>query len=410
MKRFTATIALILLLLCLTQPAAARYDVKAVLVMDMYSGQILLEQNADKQIAPASLTKILTMYLVWEDVEQGRVKLEDTVTISKAAAATGGSSMKLVKGEEVTVYDLMRGMGIASGNDACVAVAEYISGKEEQFVERMNRKAGFLGMQSTTFKNPHGLPAEGQLTTARDMMRLASAYLRRFPGSLEIHSKTHMYHRKIKRKNSNKLLGRIEGVDGLKTGYVSASGFNIIVTAERNNRRLLAVVLGGRTSAVRNREATKILEASFNMPQKQPRMRLVQEPHKQQRAVVHAAMRQAATRSTSSRGPSLRAAIPKDVDTLEQQVLQGSYVPPGQDIYALHESSWRSRAKADKRASTLQRRGLKARIQRVNLGSKGVWHRIYIGSFSSMRQARNYKNSLVRRMGMGHAVILKIDS
>lgn len=407
MKRLWAVIALLVVFVSQAMPAAARYDVKAAMVMDMASGQLLYEQDADKRIAPASLTKILTMYLVWEDIEQGRVKLEDTVTISAASAATGGSSMKLVKGEQVTVHDLMRGMGIASGNDACVAIAEYISGSEENFVERMNRKARFLGMQNSSFKNPHGLPAKGQVTTARDMMRLASAYLRRFPGSLEIHSKTHMYHNKIKRKNSNKLLGRVQGVDGLKTGFVSASGFNIVVTAERNNRRLLAVILGGRTSAVRNREATEVLEACYDMPM-EPRLQLAQEHQSsRQRSVVQAAMRQAAAKGTSSRGPNLRAAVPEGVDAVEQQVLQGSYAPA---VYALHESSWRTSSKASQRVNALLRRGLKARVERVDLGSKGVWHRVYIGTFSSMRQARNYKKNLTRRLGMGHAIVMEVDS
>ncbi len=406
MKRLWAVIALLGLIVCQAMPAAARYDVKAAMVMDIASGQILYEQEADKQIAPASLTKILTMYLVWEDIEQGRVKLEDTVNISAAAAATGGSSMKLVKGERVTVYDLLRGMGIASGNDACVATAEYISGSEENFVERMNRKARFLGMQSSSFKNPHGLPAKGQLTTARDMMRLATAYLRRFPNSLDIHSKTHMYHNKIKRKNSNKLLGRVEGVDGLKTGFVSASGFNIIVTAKRNNRRLLAVILGGRTSAVRNREATEILQACYAMPQ-EPRLQLAQENERTQQSVVQAAMRQAAAKGSSARGPNLRAAVPEGVDDLEQQVLQGSFAPA---LFALHESSWRTSSKAQQRVKALERRGVNARAERVDLGSKGVWHRVYIGNFSSIRQARNYKQSLARKMGMGHAIVMEVDS
>lgn len=406
MKRLWTVIALLALIVCQAMPAAARYDVKAAMVMDMASGQILYEQDADKKIAPASLTKILTMYLVWEDIEQGRVKLEDTVSISAAAAATGGSSMKLVKGEQVTVYDLMCGMGIASGNDACVAIAEYISGSEENFVQRMNRKARFLGMQSSSFKNPHGLPATGQLTSARDMMRLATAYLRRFPGSLDIHSKTHMYHRKIKRKNSNKLLGRVDGVDGLKTGFVSASGFNIIVTAKRNNRRLLAVILGGRTSAIRNREATEVLEACYNMPQ-EPRVHVAHDAQRTQRSVVQAAMRQAAAQGTSSKGPNLRAAVPQGVDAVEQQVLQGSYAPA---LYALHESSWRTSSKAHQRVKALKRRGVNARSERVDLGGKGVWHRVYIGTFSSMRQARNYKRSLTRRMGMGHAIVMEVDS
>lgn len=414
MKLYSAAVALLVLTLCLSSEALARYDVKAAMVMDMSTRTILYEQNADKKIAPASLTKILTMYLVWEDIEQRRVKLGDSVRISRAAAATGGSSMKLVRNEQVTVEDLLRGMGIASGNDACVAVAEYLSGNTKDFVQRMNRKAKFLGMTNSTFKNPHGLPAKGQLTTARDMLRLADAYLRRFPDSLEIHSKTHMYHNKQKRKNSNKLLGSVDGVDGLKTGYVAASGFNIIVTAKRGNRRLLAVVLGGRTSAVRNREAKKLLEASFaTSSPNEPTLRLAQASQPVEQDV------QVGGVVGSTQVPGVRLAVPegvaaqtapvraRSVEALERQVLATQYLEP---VYALHESSWRTRGKADQRAGALRKRGVDARIEKVDLGSKGVWHRVYIGSFESMRQARNYKENLARKLKLRHAVIMKVDS
>lgn len=421
MKRFVAIATLFILVLLHASPATAGgYAVKSAIVMDMGTGQILFEQNADKRIAPASLTKVLTMYLVWEDVEQGRVKLDDNVTISKASAKTGGSSMKLVAGETVTVSELMRGMAIASGNDACVAIAEYIGGGKAEFVERMNRKAKFLGMDHTTFKNPHGLPAKGQLTTARDMMRLAYAYLRRFPESLELHSKTHMYHRKIKRRNSNKLLGKVPGVDGLKTGYVAASGFNIIVTAKRNGRRLLMVVLGGKTSAIRNREAKKLLEASFDtlpVQQQTPKVQLAKAPDKspqpvanaklspRRNAIVDAAVDHAASMAMSaSKGPSLRNAA-YDVAA---PTLQGSYSHP---LFSLHESSWRTGSKARQRAKALQRRGVQnVRSQEVDLGSKGIWYRVYIGNFDSMRQAKAYKDRLSRTMSMRHAVIMELGS
>lgn len=390
MKRLLVGIVFTLLVLSSAGPAAAQYDVKAAMVMDMGSGHILYEQNADRKIAPASLTKILTMYLVWEDAEQNRIKLTDKVKVSRAAAATGGSSMKLVRGEMVTVQELMAGMAIASGNDACVAVAEYLGGGVAPFVERMNRKARFLGMTSSSFVNPHGLPAKGQLTTARDMMRLASAYLRRFPESLVMHSKTHMYHNKIKRKNSNKLLGKMEGVDGLKTGYVASSGFNIVLTGQRNGRRLLAVVLGGRSSKTRNREARKLLETCFAMPEG-GQVRLAQV---EQRSHERPMQRN-------------RPAIPDSVADSSPEINSGSYQ---ETVYALHESSWKTQAKAKQRVGALRRRGLSVHMERVDLGSKGVWHRVYIGHFENMRQARNYQEYLSRKMQLRHALITRIDS
>jgi len=171
--------------------------------------------------------------------------------------------MNLRAGEVVTLDDLMRGMAVASGNDACIAVAEHFGGVPH-WVDMMNQKARELGMTGTTFKNPNGLPAPGQLTTARDLMKLATSYLHHYPQALRYHSTIEINHRGAAHVNTNHLLGVCEGVDGIKTGYVGSSGYNIIVTAKRGNSRIIAVVLGGRTKQVRNREAERILNASFS--------------------------------------------------------------------------------------------------------------------------------------------------
>ncbi len=419
----------LVLSLWLAVPAfAARYDIKAAIVMDMNSRQILFEQNADQRIAPASLTKILSMYLVLEDVEKGRIGLKDKVLISQAAANTGGSSMRLQARERVSIEALLNGMAIASGNDACVAVAQHLAGSEQAFVERMNRKARFLGMQHSTFKNSHGLPAKGQRTTARDMMLLADAYLRRFPQTLAIHSKTHMFHNKIRRNNSNRLLGTVPGVDGLKTGYVAASGFNIIVTAKRNGRRLLAVVLGGSTAAERNRETERILEAAFGTspgpdrprvqvatapvapePQTRPAV-AASEPDRNQ-AVIAAALQHAAAAAVASDGPQLRAAVPQVIQEGAEEFRDASAPQFGQPLYALHESSWRTDTKARERVEALRKRGVHdPRVESVHLGEQGVWYRVYIGQFASMRQARDYSEILARQLQLRHAVILQLNS
>ncbi|MHC1710983.1 MAG: D-alanyl-D-alanine carboxypeptidase family protein [Solidesulfovibrio sp.] len=263
-------VVFLLFVLCLIGPktafpakSAGKLAVKAALVAEYGSGRVLYSQDADNRIAPASLTKIMTMYLVFDALSSGRASLTDRIKVSSRAGATGGSSMNLKRGEVVTLDELMRGMAVASGNDACIAIAEHFGGIPA-FVDRMNQKARELGMTGTTFKNPNGLPAPGQLTTARDLMKLATSYLRHYPQALRYHSTTEINHNGAVHGNTNRLLGTYEGMDGIKTGYVGSSGYNIIATAKRGDSRVIAVVLGGRTKQVRNREAARILDASFS--------------------------------------------------------------------------------------------------------------------------------------------------
>ena len=260
----------LLILLCLIGPKTAfpaknagKLAVKSALVTEYGSGRTLYSQDADRQIPPASLTKVMTMYVVFDLVASGKASFADRVKVRRSADRTGGSTMGLRAGEVVTLDELMRGMAVASGNDACIAVAEHFGGVPA-FVGLMNRKARELGMTGTTFKNPNGLPAAGQFTTARDLTKLAVSYLRHYPQALRYHSTTEINHNGAVRGNTNRLLGSCDGVDGIKTGYVDASGYNIIATAKRGDSRVIAVVLGGRTKQVRNREAVRILDASFS--------------------------------------------------------------------------------------------------------------------------------------------------
>lgn len=240
-----------------------RLNVKSAILVDVNDGRILFEQNADQQIAPASITKILTMYILNEYLREGRVEPWDKVLVSKEAAMVGGARMRINAGERVPLEDLMKGMAVASGNNACVAVAEYIAGDVNGFVALMNRKARELGMTHSTFKNPNGLPAEGQYVTARDMIKLSRSYLENFPESLEVHSmQTYTYNNRTNH-NANRLLGRYEGADGLKTGFVNESRYNIVATAKRGGVRLLAVVLGANTPGIRTMETARLLEEGF---------------------------------------------------------------------------------------------------------------------------------------------------
>jgi D-alanyl-D-alanine carboxypeptidase len=240
-------------------------EFQSVILMNMTDGRILYEQNADKPIQPASLTKVLSLFLTYEAMGQGKVHWADPVVVSPAARHADGSRMYIEAGETVPLEVLIKGMTVISANDASVAVAEHVAGNVDSFVERMNRKAGELGMRHSAFRNPNGLPAEGQFTTARDMLILANAYLHRFPGSLALHSMKYYSYKNISQHNCNALLKKYPGVDGLKSGFVRASGYHLIVTARRGNTRLIAVVMGARTPDIRVRESTRLLDTGFQM-------------------------------------------------------------------------------------------------------------------------------------------------
>ncbi|MCX5838234.1 MAG: D-alanyl-D-alanine carboxypeptidase [Deltaproteobacteria bacterium] len=248
-----------------------RLTVRSAILMDMTTGRILFTHNADDPLPPASITKVLSLYLADEAIRDGKVHPADPVKISRKAGRTGGSKMFIQAGSEIPLEELLKGMAVVSANDASVAVAEYIGGNVEEFVEQMNRKARELGMSRSFFKNPNGLPARGQLTTARDMMILASDYLRRFPESLDLHSRQYFTYHDITQRNRNSLLRQYPNADGLKTGWVVKAGYHIVATAKRGNTRLIAVVMGAKTPAIRAREAEKLLDEGFRMVREDPR-------------------------------------------------------------------------------------------------------------------------------------------
>lgn len=259
-------------------PIAARDDtgplhlnVKSAFLMNMNTGKVYYSHDADERIPPASITKVLTLYIIREALAQKRVTENTPIPVSSLAIRTGGSTMSLYKGEKVPLSEIIKGISVVSANNACVAVAEYMGkGDSRRFVAQMNATAKSLGMSRSTFMNPNGLPATGQFSTARDIAKLSAAYLKRFPESLSIHSMTnHTYHGSTHR-NANSLLGRYDGVDGLKTGFVCASGYNITATAKRGKTRLIAVVLGSRNPIVREVETARLLEYGFSQVAAEP--------------------------------------------------------------------------------------------------------------------------------------------
>ena len=245
--------------------AAGRRDVnvRSAIVLDVKTGRVLFEQNADARIPPASLTKIMSMLVTLDKVSARRVSLKDKVRVSRKAAREGGSKMHIRQGEIVTLDRLLMGMAVSSGNDASVAVAEHVAGSTPAFVRLMNAQARKLGMKNTSFKNPNGLPAPGQFTSARDMGRLARYYLKMYPNALRYHRTRRITHNGRTTTNKNPLLGVCPGADGLKTGWINASGYNIISTVKRKGVRLLVVALGARTPAVRAAEVRRLVEAGF---------------------------------------------------------------------------------------------------------------------------------------------------
>ena len=243
-------------------------EAKSYLLMEPISGKILYENNVDEKFAPASVTKIMTMLLTMEAVDSGKIKLDDKVTCSENAKKMGGSTMLLDTGEVRTVEELLKGVAIASGNDAAVALAEYLGGTEEDFVNMMNKRCQELGMKNTTFKNCNGLPCEGHLSTARDIA-LMSRELLKHPTILK-YSGTYMETISEGRKspielvNHNKLVRFFGGCDGLKTGFTNEAKYCISATAKRSGVRMLAVIMGAPTYKIRNRDAGILMNYGFS--------------------------------------------------------------------------------------------------------------------------------------------------
>lgn len=239
-------------------------DSRSAILVDVGTGAVLFEQNPDEAIPPASLTKVMTLYLAFRALQQGRIHLPDQVYISRDAWRTGGSRMFVQVGTRVSLEDLINGIAIDSGNDACVAVAEYLSGSVATFVDAMNAEAQKLGMTNTRFLTPDGLPADGQLTTAKDMATLDSAFIQKFPQALKYTSTKEFKFNNIDQYNRNRLLFQYPDIDGLKTGYVEAGGYHLSATAYRNGMRLLAVVMGAPSPSIRAREAIKLLNYGYS--------------------------------------------------------------------------------------------------------------------------------------------------
>lgn len=247
---------------CQSRPGLTIQSESAVL-MDGITGQILFKKNPDKRFSPASLAKMMTLYLAFDAIKRGSVKFDEEVVISKKAWKMGGSQMFLEVEDRVKFIELVKGAAAISANDAALAIAEFLTGSEEVFVHQMNEKAHFLGLKHTHFVNPHGLPRKGQQTSAIDMAYLGFHYIDEHPDALKFHTLPMFTYRGIKQKNWNPLLNRNKGVDGLKTGYLKSSGYHILFSAKKDRQRLVGVVMGAKTAESRNSDALKLIEYGY---------------------------------------------------------------------------------------------------------------------------------------------------
>lgn len=264
MRRLLLTGALLIAAVtALADTADLDLDAKSYYLVDAASGSVLAESHAETQLDPASLTKLMTAYLAVEAVVEGRAALTDPVPVSEKAWRAPGSRMFIEVDSEVAFDDLLRGLIVQSGNDAAIALAEYLEGSEEAFVEAMNRAAADLGMSGTRYRNTHGLPAAGHLSTARDTAILARALIERFPEFYSRYSEREFTYNQIRQHNRNSLLWLDQGVDGLKTGYTRAAGYCLASSAERDGMRLIAVVFGASTADARAESSMALLDYGF---------------------------------------------------------------------------------------------------------------------------------------------------
>ena len=277
-RRSTAVAAVLAILLTVllagAKPSEAGY---ASIILDADTGEVLRSRNADTRNYPASLTKMMTLYMLFEQLDSERMNLKTKMKVSKRAAGQPASKLGLKRGETITVRQAIMALATKSANDVATVVAEAISGTEWEFAVAMTKRARSLGMKRTRFRNASGLPNRKQLSSARDMGILAMALLRDFPHYYDYFSATSFTYDGVTHRTHNNLLDRYPGMDGMKTGYIRASGFNLVASALRDGRRVIAVVFGGRTAKSRDKHMVKLLDLGFKRMSQRDRQRSVQQ-------------------------------------------------------------------------------------------------------------------------------------
>ncbi|MDX5362105.1 MAG: D-alanyl-D-alanine carboxypeptidase [Alphaproteobacteria bacterium] len=237
---------------------------REAILLDATTGAVLFEKNPDTPMPPASMSKLMTTYMVFEAIKEGRLRLEDRLPVSERAWKMGGSKMWVMVGEQIRVADLLRGVIVQSGNDACIVLAEALAGSEEAFADRMTRRARELGFQTSTFRNATGWPAEGHQMTAREVALLSRRIIEEFPDLYPIYSETSFTWEGITQENRNPLLYTDIGADGLKTGHTEEAGYGLAGSAVRDGRRLIVVVTGLPSTRDRAQESQRLLRWGFS--------------------------------------------------------------------------------------------------------------------------------------------------
>jgi serine-type D-Ala-D-Ala carboxypeptidase (penicillin-binding protein 5/6) len=266
--RLAAALALVLAAAPLNPAAAIETMAHEAILVDVNSGAVLLEKNPDQPMPPASMSKIMTAYMVFGQLRDGKLKLDDTFPVSENAWRKGGcvsegSTMCLKLGERTRVEDLLRGMIVQSGNDACIVLAEGLAGSEEAFAAQMNKKAKEIGLQGSSFRNSNGLPEAGHVMTARDLAILAKRTIEDFPEYYHYYSEKEFTWNGIKQGNRNPLLYKTFGADGLKTGHTKDAGYGLTASAKQNDRRIILVVTGLPNMKVRGEESERLIDYAF---------------------------------------------------------------------------------------------------------------------------------------------------
>lgn len=270
--------AVLFLVACSAITAGARSagafdtEAKAAFLVDMETGQVLFEKNADQRLPPASMSKLMTTYMVLEQIKGGRLKMDDTLPISRKAWKKGGSKMFVEVGKRARIDDLLRGIIILSGNDACIVVAEGLSGSEEQFAKDMTAKGAAIGLSGSSFANASGWPHPDHLMTARDLAILAERLITEFPDHYHMFAERDFEYSDIRQPNRNLLLGRVPGADGLKTGHTEEAGYGLVASAIRDGRRLISVAMGLNSARARATENERLLEYGFRRFRNYPLM------------------------------------------------------------------------------------------------------------------------------------------
>ena len=268
MKKFIVILFLCFPMFVRAEETSLAKNAKSAIMIEASTGEVLFEKNSHEKLHPASMTKMMSMLLILENIENGNLSWDEMITVSENASSMGGSQILLETNEQMSVEDLFKGIAIASGNDAVVALSERIAGSKEEFVSMMNKRAKELGLTDTNFKNPHGLDDANHYSSAYDMSLIAKELVKH-PKVLEFSSIYEDYLRKGTEReiwlvNTNKLVRFYEGVDGLKTGYTKEAGYCLTATAEKNGMRIITVVMGEEDSKTRNAETTEMLNYAFS--------------------------------------------------------------------------------------------------------------------------------------------------